>query len=346
LHRLCSIFPHRQKTHPWLDDFAEYSEQREYRFQEDNHLREVVNALEEGKRRLREGDLPSAVLLFEAEVQRHPDSVEGWQCLGTTQANNEQEAAAIAAFRRCLELSPSNLPAHLGLAVSYTNESQQKRALESLRNWLCHNPKYSHLVSETRVESRRPYLPSLMTTQEHRDVCDLFLRAAQSSPEILDPDIQVCLGVLYNLSNEFDKAVDCFTAALQARPEDALLWNKLGATLANSNRSEEAIHAYRQALGHMPGFTRCRYNLGISCINLKAYREAVEHFLLALDHQRKATRPSEVAGEPVGGVSQMSETVWSTLRLAVTYLGQPRLSPMLEERNLDTLLTEFGLVGK
>ena len=94
------------------------------------------------------------------------------------------------------------------------------------------------------------------------------------------------------------------------KPDDALLWNRLGATLgkkscfcltpqkkrkhttkstadiclfhffilhvlsANGDRSEEAIGAYRKALDIYPGFVRARYNLGISCINLKVNMRA------------------------------------------------------------------------
>lgn len=98
---------------------------------------------------------------------------------------------------------------------------------------------------------------------------------------------QVGLGVLFNISREYDKAIDCFKTGIQARPDSALLWNKLGATLANSGKSGEATEAYRNALQLRPGFIRCRYNLGISCINLKVYRSAVEHFLTALNMQRQ-----------------------------------------------------------
>ena len=45
--------------------------------------------------------------------------------------------------------------------------------------------------------------------------------------------------------------------------QDARLWNKLGATLANSRRSEDAIVAYNRALDLNPGFVRAQYNLGM-----------------------------------------------------------------------------------
>lgn len=327
----------KAETHPWLSEFESGELSHDYAFQEDNPLREVSNPLEEGLKRREEGDLPTAVLLFEAEVQARPDSVKGWLLLGITQADNEQDIAAIAALHKCLSLEPSNLDAHLALAVSYTNESQQTKALEALREWIQHNPKYAELAHLHSPQREKSFTGSFMTREEHASVRDLYLAAAQISPDQMDYHVQVGLGVLFNLSHEYDKAVDCFSAALDTRPNDAMLWNKLGATLANGNRSEEAVSAYRKALEIMPGFTRCRYNLGVSCINLGAHKEAVEHLLTALNMQRQARGPQ-------GSKSQMSESIWSTLRLAVTFVGrQTEVHRLLEQRDLDSLMREFGV---
>uniref|UniRef100_A0A131XNQ8 Peroxisomal targeting signal 1 receptor n=1 Tax=Ixodes ricinus TaxID=34613 RepID=A0A131XNQ8_IXORI len=330
-------------SHPWLSEYENLSEPyREYKFAEDNPLEDVENPFEEGLKKLQENDIPSAVLLFEAAVQKNPQHVEAWQYLGTTQAENEQDPAAIAALRKSLELNPQNLPALMAVAVSYTNESLQTQACDSLLQWLKNHPRYQALVAEGAGAASEPTafpLSSIMSNEQHGRTRDLFIAAARLSPSDPDPDVQSGLGVLFNLSGEYDKAADCFRAALTVRPNDSLLWNRLGATLANGSRSEEAVDAYRQALQLSPGFIRSRFNLGISCINLGSYREAAEHFLTALNMQSAGRGP---LGRQQPNTS-VSENIWSTLRMVFTLLNRPDLYKVADRRDLPFLNREFQM---
>jgi peroxin-5 len=165
----------------------------------------------------------------------------------------------------------------------------------------------------------------------------------------MDPDVQVGLGVLFYGVEEYDKAVDCFGAALDSTESGIansssqvhLLWNRLGATLANSGRSEEAIDAYSRALSFRPNFVRARYNLGVSCINIGCFTEAAQHLLGALSmHKVVEKEGKERAREVVGnGVSErdldnmihqnQSTNLYDTLRRVFGQMGRRDLADMV-----------------
>ncbi|XP_019388314.1 PREDICTED: PEX5-related protein isoform X2 [Crocodylus porosus] len=330
----------------WISDNQEAQGQvavstieKGYYFHTENPFKDCPGAFEEGLKKLKGGDLPVAILYMEAAILQEPNDAEAWQFLGITQAENENEQAAIVALQRCLELQPNNLKALMALAVSYTNTGHQQEAYGALRSWIKQNPKYKYLVKSkkgspalTRRKSK-PADESLLL----EEVKDLYLEAAHQNGDMIDPDLQTGLGVLFHLNGEFNRAIDAFSAALSVRPEDYTLWNRLGATLANGDRSEEAVEAYTRALEIQPGFIRSRYNLGISCINLGAYREAVSNFLTALSLQRKSRNQQQVPHPAISG------NIWAALRIALSMMDQPELFQAANVGDLDVLLRAFNL---
>ena len=341
-------------NHP-LNTHLRDPETGDYMFEQDNIFNEVPNPFEEGIRIMDSGgNLSLAALAFEAAVQKDPSHTEAWTRLGASQAQNEKETPAMRALEQALKLDPTNLDAMMGLAVSYTNEGYDSTAYRTLQRWV--STKYPQLAPSPGEQLGLDSQDIGFTDRAllHERVTGLFIRAAQLSPDptTMDPDVQVGLGVLFYGSEAYDKAVDCFGAALASSEvgtsnttkanQRPLLWNRLGATLANSGRSEEAIEAYEKALQLNPNFVRARYNLGVSCINIGCHAEAAQHLLGALDMHKMVEREGrEKAREIVEGgggndidVDRMishneSTNLYDTLRRVFSNMDRRDLADMV-----------------
>ncbi|KAF7186287.1 Peroxisomal targeting signal receptor [Pseudocercospora fuligena] len=350
-----------------LGDYATAPESGTYMFEENNVFKDHPNAYEEGMKIMREGgNLSLAALAFEAAVQKDQSFVDAWVALGQAQAQNEKESPAIRALEQAIKLDPSNQEALMGLAVSYTNEGYDSLAYRTLERWVA--AKYPQLGVTPRGMGEEEELGFTDRHLLHEKVTNYFLEAAQLNPEgaEVDVDVQVGLGVLFYGSEDYDKAVDCFTAALNSHQhgsmkregEEHLLWNRLGATLANSNRSEEAIEAYSRALELRPNFVRARYNLGVSCINLGVLEEAASHLLGALSMHRvleqegrakaaelmKDGHGNDIDERDVDAVLQQNQStnLYDTLRRVFTQMQRRDLSAMVgPDMDLDRLRGEF-----
>lgn len=274
----------------WEKDFAKYASTRahfgDYKFEsaESNQFLDMPadqDPYQIGLQLMENGaKLSEAALAFEAAIAKNAQHVDAWLKLGEVQTQNEKEIAGITALEKCLELNPENSEALMTLAISYINEGYDNAAFATLERWI--STKFPQVVDQARAQN--PEITDEDRFTLHKRVTELFIKAAQLLPDHanMDPDVQMGLGVLFYANEDFDKTIDCFKAALSIKPNDPVLWNRLGASLANLNRSEEAVSAYFKALELKPTFVRARYNLGVSCINIGCFKEAAEHLLLGL----------------------------------------------------------------
>ncbi|KZO92589.1 TPR-like protein [Calocera viscosa TUFC12733] len=242
-----------------------------------------------------------------------------WYTLGQVLVRDERDDKGIKALVRAVKEStgqPEGNSAVLELAIAYVNQSYDMACFITLLRFL----RSAHPLHAN--------LPELDSIRGHalwsvRDIVkDAFLSLAreQHAKNVVDPEIQMGLGVLLYSEAEYDRAAECFQAALSINPENAVLWNRLGSCLSNGNRPEEAIGSYRRALEIWPNYTRAVVNIGVACLNMGAHKEAVEHFLSAIGmHDGSGSRaPSKAIPRGV----KSNEDIWKTLRR--TFLAMDR----------------------
>ncbi|TFY73691.1 hypothetical protein EWM64_g10321 [Hericium alpestre] len=283
------------------------------------------------------GSLSEAALLLEAAIQKGDlgeGGYEAWILLGETRNMDEREELGMKALTEGVRLAEaagnpgpgmvvrrvaslanaSSAESWLdakSLAISYTNEAFDRASNTMLMRWL--RTRFpNHPVPQETLDAL-----GKSSWHAHELVTDTFIGVAreQHAQGIVDPDVQVALGVLFYTNGSYDRAKDCFETALSVKPNDYLLWNRLGSALSNGNKPEESLGAYRQALNLRPTYTRAIYNVGVACMNIGADKEAAEHFLSALALQ-----------ESTGG--EKSEQLWLTLRRAFNSMDRRDLAEL------------------
>lgn len=239
----------KEWTRENVDSFL--TDQSPFPFSEENKYLASQDPYEEGLRLLSEGaPLSEAALAFEAACRNDETRAEAWKAAGETWAADEREAKGIRALEKAvacggphavaawmvscpfdplwvtnLLIAEGILDAAQSLAVAYVNEGQELRALATLEKWISLSYPTISLPSVPRVgDVRSPWDAS-------NRVIDLFLAAAQAGPQsraegqlqdrgaIVDPDVQVGLGVLFYSNSDYERAKDCFEAALSVRPD-------------------------------------------------------------------------------------------------------------------------------
>jgi peroxin-5 len=298
----------------------------------DQSLDPQQNWMDEGMRAFQAGNLHTAIRAFEMELQLHDmENATAWTMLGRCHAEQDMDQAAIQCLEEAVQRDPYAMDALLALGVSYVNELHQARALQYLKAWITHNPQFANLDVEEAIDAYgAPTVVSGNQSTTNFDEVQRLLLQALESVSAGDPAtiarVLEALGVVYNVSRDYDAAIDVLQQACALRPQEYPLWNKLGATLANSGRSAEALAAYQEALQLKPRYARAWLNMAIAHSNLEQYHDAARCYLQTLS------------------INPAAAHVWSFLRIALSCLERMDLLPLVTERNLEAFAEHFDFV--
>ncbi|TIB30565.1 hypothetical protein E3P86_03477 [Wallemia ichthyophaga] len=204
-----------------------------------------------------------------------------WYQLGMSQQENENEHEAIPALLKAVELDDKFENAWLALSISYTNESNKVEAINAIKKWLI---------------AKKINLNSIdYSDKDHFHLIQILCQMIRDNinQDQIQPDLQVALGVLFSLNEEYDKS-------------DWLLLNRLGATLSNSGKCQSSLEYYYRALELHPTYVRAKFNLGIALMNIRDFEEAIQQILSAVDIQSQ--------GNQADKSSQFNNNMWDTLK--------------------------------
>lgn len=179
----------------------------------------------QGMEWFRQGNVSQAIHCFEQVLRLDASLSESWKMLGLCHAENEEDYKAVACLHNAVHHDPYNMDALLALGATYVNEMRGGDALRCIRNWMTHHPQLQHVWraaagAESEGHSLDAVKNQLLQAKEWL--------ATQSTPrsETL-AQVHVLLGILYNVSEEFSSAVECFRSASTAFPDDYSVWNKV-----------------------------------------------------------------------------------------------------------------------
>lgn len=187
--------------------------------------------------------------------------------------SNGDYAEACRAFDGALAKNADNYYLHYMLGMSQWKSDKPERAAESLNRSIELNPSFVNgWVNLARVRRE------LEDPQEALALCEKALAIDDGCDDAWN-----VAGLAYLDSGERDKAIECFTSAISANPDNAFALNNLGLTYIYEERFDKALLPLEQAVEIAPGVAFMHNNLGIVYENLGRTEEAAHQYAAAVD---------------------------------------------------------------
>ena len=294
-------------------------------------------------------------ILYIKESQSMPDNAriarmkqKAWSMLDAKQPDE-----AIAAFKECVELEPSNLNHQIELGVAYYKLGKLDEALQVLDKILAVDPNhFLALNNKARI---------LLDRSQHKEALALYRQILNQDPKHIRTWIKAAQ-VMLSLQ-KYDKADGCIQEALAVSPNDGELWRERAIIARNAQNLEKASEYIEKSLEQKAtDFDSLREKANILAA-LKQFKKAIDAYESALRQKSSDldvkvslgyayladNRPKDAldAFEAVMKEQKNNAKVWDGRGLAFIALGENarglvnRGTAAMIDKNYDEALKRF-----
>ena len=225
---------------------------------------------------LEQGKPDAALAHFRKTVEIRPSYATAHYNLGGVLRQQGRVDEAIAEFQRALEIQPNYVMAHYNLGEALRQKGEVDAAIAHFQKALDIQPEYADAHNSLGV--------SLLEKGQVDEAMVHLQRALEIQPDYAEAHSNLARAL--NQKGQVDEAMVHLQRALEIQPDHAETHNNLANVLRQKGQVREAVAHYQKALEIQPDYAMAHYNLANLFQQAGQVREAITHYQRALQIRR------------------------------------------------------------
>ncbi len=221
-----------------------------------------------------------ALNVLRKAAELNPRDPAAWYRMGCAMAKLGKHAGAVEAYRNVVSLDAKRMEAWFNMGHSLGLLGQHNEAIKCCDRALAIDPRFSQLwilkgLGFCSIERYQEALGCFQQAEKLGDASAAGHVANCRKLQIPNADAYFRRGSQLQQAGSNDEAVQCYEAGLAVEPNNALIWNNLGAALLALKRIDGAIKSFQRALSLNPRDASAWNNKGLAHLSAGQHTEAL-----------------------------------------------------------------------
>ena len=236
---------------------------------------------------LKKQDFKKGESYLKSSIELNPEWVSSYNLLGNMYKIEKKYDKALDIYNKAIKIKPEYDSPYVGIASIYILQKHYDLAESTLTTGINKAPmgiKMYNLLADIYKE-RKQYKEAVATLEKIFEIIDIGKTSKGDKNLTVKIETYMKIGGIYNLQNQFNKAIDNYNQAKALNPANSEIYNLLADIYITKKQWKEVLSNYQKIVELEPKNPNAYYNLGNALMVLKQYGKAKAAFVNSLKYK-------------------------------------------------------------